>query len=210
MMEVRLYYHGHSCFTLEADGYRTVLDPYAPGMIPGLKALHLVADGLYCSHGHGDHNFKEAVGLYLALKEPPYTVTEFDTPHDDRDGALRGRNTVRIFDFGGLRIAHLGDLGCFPDEALAKALEGIDCMLIPVGGHYTIGVQTAYQIIHMAKPRVAIPMHYRTDTTGFDVLSHIDDFAKLWSNVTQAEGPLVLTKDTPQQILILQQMEEEQ
>ena len=90
-------------------------------------------------------------------------------------------NTVRIFDCDGIRIAHLGDLGCFPDETLEDALAGIDCMLIPVGGCYTIGTQTAYQIIRSLKPRVAIPMHYRTDKTGFDEISHIDDFMKLWN-----------------------------
>ena len=46
----------------------------------------------------------------------PWTVQEFQTPHDDCDGAKRGMNTVRIFHCGSTRVAHLGDLGCFPDE----------------------------------------------------------------------------------------------
>ena len=112
-------------------------------------------------------------------------------------------NTVRIFDCGGIRVAHLGDLGCFPDEELENALYGIDCMLIPVGGYYTIGTQTAYQIIRSLKPKVAIPMHYRTDRQGFDEISHIDDFAKLWNDVSTCEGTFTLTKDTARQILIM-------
>ena len=55
-------------------------------------------------------------------------------------------------------------------------------MLIPVGGYYTIGCQTAYQIIRSCHPKVAIPMHYRTDKTGFDEISHIDDFRKLFGS----------------------------
>ena len=203
MKQVNITTLGHACFLLECDGYRTVIDPYAWGMVPGQPDLHVVADAVYCSHQHDDHNFLEAVALFAAEKPAPYTVTEYTIPHDDKCGALRGMNTVRIFDFGGLRVAHLGDIGCFPDEELENALYGIDCMLIPVGGYYTIGTQTAYQIIRAAGPKVAIPMHYRTDDTGFDVLYHIDDFAKLWNEVRYADDTFTLTPDTEKQILIL-------
>lgn len=201
-MEVKISYHGHACFTLEHQGVRAVIDPYAWGMVPGAANLHLQAEAVYCSHDHGDHNFTKAVTLCDA-PPLPWAVAEFTTPHDDCGGAKRGMNTVRIFDFGGLRVAHLGDIGCFPDEELADALEGIDCMLIPVGGYYTIGCQTAYQIIRAAKPTVAIPMHYRTDKTGFDEISHIDDFCKLWNEVRVQGSPFVLTKDAEKQILLL-------
>ena len=201
-MEVKLTYHAHACFTLEFRGVRAVIDPYAAGMIPGAPVLHLESEAVYCSHSHADHNFIQAVQLQEAAPLP-WTVTELEIPHDDCSGAKRGMNTVRIFDCGGIRVAHLGDIGCFPDEALSDALEGIDCMLIPVGGYYTINCQTACQIIRAANPRVAIPMHYRTDNTGFDEISHIEDFAKLWSKVNTCEGTFVLTKDAENQILIL-------
>ena len=180
-MEVKLTYHGHACFTLEHQGARAVIDPYAWGMVPGAEDLHLQAEAVYCSHGHAEHNFTQAVEL-TGCPSLPWTVTEFTTPHDDCGGTKRGMNTVRIFNCGGIRVAHLGDIGCFPDEELEKALEGVDCMLIPVGGYYTIGCQTAYQIIRSCRPRVAIPMHYRTDKTGFDEISHIDDFRKLFGS----------------------------
>ena len=202
-MEVQITAFGHACFQMEADGYRTVIDPYAWGMVPGLPDLHLVADALYCSHEHDDHNFRQAVGLFTAEKPVPYTLAEFVTPHDDQGGKLRGMNTARIFDFGGLRVAHLGDIGCLPDEELAQALKGIDCMLIPVGGFYTINAQTAWQIIRAANPRVAIPMHYSTETTGFDNIAKIDDFVKLWDEVRYAEDSFTLTPDTEKQILII-------
>lgn len=201
-MEVKLTYHGHACFTLEYQGTRAVLDPYAWGMVPGQPDLHLQAEAVYCSHDHGDHNFTQAVEL-TGSPSLPWTVAEFVTPHDECNGAKRGMNTVRIFDCGGIRVAHLGDIGCFPDEALSAALEGVDCMLIPVGGYYTIGCQTAVQIIKAANPKVAIPMHYRTDQTGFDEISHIDDFCKLWNEVNTCDGVFTLTNDTEKQILIL-------
>ena len=201
-MEVKLTYHAHACFTLEYQGTRAVIDPYAPGMIPGAPDLYLRSEAVYCSHSHADHNYPQAVELTDATSLP-WTVAEFETPHDDCGGAKRGMNTVRIFDCGGIRIAHLGDLGCFPDEALSNALEGVDCMLIPVGGYYTINSQTAAQIIKTVKPKIAIPMHYRTDKTGFDEISHIDDFCKLYPFVKTCEGTFELEEDTGRQILIM-------
>ena len=201
-MEIKLTYHGHACFTLEYQGVRAVIDPYAWGMVPGQPELHLTANAVYCSHGHADHNFVQAVEV-TETPSLPWTLQEFETSHDDCNGAKRGMNTVRIFRCGGIRVAHLGDLGCFPDEDLARALEGVDALLIPVGGCYTINSQTAYQIIRQVNPTVAIPMHYRTDTTGFDEISHIDDFCKLWNHVNTCDGTFVLTKGVEKQILIL-------
>ena len=201
-MNVKLTYHGHACFTLEYEGARAVIDPYAWGSVPGQPDLHLRANAVYCSHDHFDHNFTQAVELQDTTPLP-WTVEEFETPHDDCGGAKRGMNTVRIFCCGKTRVAHLGDLGCFPDEALAEALKGVDCMLIPVGGYYTINSQTAYQIIRELKPGVAIPMHYRTDKTGYDEISHIDDFCKLFPFVKTCEGTFELEEDTGRQILIM-------
>lgn len=202
-MEVKITTCGHACFLLEANDYRTVLDPYAPGMIPGHPELHLEAEAVYCSHGHGDHSYTDAVKLTKSGREAPYTLREYVTAHDDQDGSLRGMNTVRIFDFAGLRVAHLGDIGCFPDGELMEALKGIDCLLIPIGGFYTIGTQTAWQIIRQVNPRVAIPMHYRTDNMGLKNIGHIDDFIKLYPQVSFADNQFILTTETEKQILVL-------
>ncbi len=201
-MQINITYHGHACFTLAYGGTKAVIDPYAPGYIPGLKDLSLEANAVYCSHSHGDHNYTKAVTLTPA-DSLPWTVKEFDTPHDEVGGAKRGRNTVRIFDFGGIRVAHLGDIGAFPNEGLLEELRGIDCLLIPVGGYYTINAQTAYQIIRTASPRVAIPMHYSTATTGFEEIAQLEDFIKLCGEVTILPCPFALDEHTEKQVCIL-------
>lgn len=202
-MEITIQTLGHACFMLESGGYRTVIDPYAPGMIPGCPELKLEAEAVFCSHGHGDHSYVDAVKLVESGREVPYTVSEYVTAHDDQGGTLRGMNTVRIFDFSGLRVAHLGDLGCFPDDKLMEQLKGVDCLLIPVGGFYTIGTQTAWQIIRQVTPRVAVPMHYRTDDMGLKNIGHIDDFVKLYPQVSFAENQFTLNSETEKQILVL-------
>ena len=203
MNQIDIAYCGHACFLLDVNGYRIVLDPYADGSIPGLPKLKLDAEAVYCSHGHHDHNYVEAVRLTGIDKTAPYTLEEIVTPHDDQNGKLRGMNTVRIFNFEGLRVAHLGDLGCYPSEELLKKLQFADCLLIPVGGFYTIDAATARDIVEAVQPRVTVPMHYRTDNTGFDRIAHINDFAQYYSQVNTCNNTVSLSKNTENQILVI-------
>lgn len=203
MEQVKITAYGHACFGLEYHGYRIVLDPYRHGMIPGLPELHLEGEAVYCSHTHDDHAFSEAVTINDREGLQPWTVEEFITPHDDQSGALRGWNVARVFHFGDLRIAHLGDIGCLPDANLLAGLQGVDCMLIPVGGTYTIDAEQAKAIADLAQPRVCIPMHYRTDSFGFDNIAHLDDFVKRCNAVNYADGSFLLSHETEKQILVL-------
>ena len=58
-------------------------------------------------------------------------------------------------------MAHLGDLGCGLTPEQAEALSGLDALLIPVGGFYTIDAGQAKAVVDQLKPRVVVPMHYR-------------------------------------------------
>ena len=107
---MKLIWNGHSCFTVETSEGTAVFDPYQDGSVPGYAPLTLTADQVLCSHGHGDHNAAEAVTL--TGKAPSYKVEELATFHDPEQGTLRGPNTIRILSAEGMRIAHLGDLGC--------------------------------------------------------------------------------------------------
>lgn len=203
MEQVKVAYLGHACFALESDGYRAVIDPYKDGMVDGLPALYVEANAVYGSHGHADHNWFDAVTIVGTDKAAPYALSEFETPHDDQGGKLRGMNLVRIFDFHGLRVAHLGDLGDFPEENVLAALKGVDCLLIPVGGTYTIDPEMAKKVVDAVNPRVCVPMHYRTDCTGFDVLAHLKDFIKYYPETRECDNSFLLTKETPKQILVI-------
>ena len=173
MEAVKIEYFGHACFRLSYAGQRIVLDPYADGKVPGCPPLRVEAEFVYCSHGHDDHNAVQNVRLTDG-GAPRFTLTELETDHDDAGGSLRGKNTVRIFDFDGIRVAHFGDLGRMLSETELEALQGLDCALLPVGGFFTIDAAAAAEIAKRLRPRLVIPMHYRTETSGFDVLADID------------------------------------
>ncbi|MCR4804736.1 MAG: MBL fold metallo-hydrolase, partial [Clostridia bacterium] len=55
-------YYGHSCFTLESQGFRIAVDPYRD-YVPGYDKLELEANEVCCSHSHDDHSWVQAVAL---------------------------------------------------------------------------------------------------------------------------------------------------
>lgn len=126
-------YLGHSCFKVESRGYVVVLDPYEEGSVPGYGPVREEADAVLCSHGHRDHG---AVGC-VTLRQgevSPFAVETIHTWHDDRQGVLRGPDTIHILDDGQCRVAHLGDLGCELTPEQKEKLKGLTALLIPVGG----------------------------------------------------------------------------
>jgi len=59
-------------------------------------------------------------------------------------------------------IYHAGDTGLFGDMALIGEVYQPDVALLPIGGHFTMGVREAVRAVQLLRPRVAVPMHYDT------------------------------------------------
>ena len=162
-------YHGHSEFLLEsADGYRLLTDPFDSHV--GYPIQPVRADACLVSHGHGDHSYTEKLtGQPVILNQPGETRLAIHTKvcsmsgwHDNANGAKRGSTLLTVIEMDGLRIGHLGDLGCMPDEKQTEFLKDLDLLLIPVGGYYTIDGETAANIVRLIQPHTVIPMHYTT------------------------------------------------
>ena len=196
-------WNGHACFTLETEQGTVVLDPYTPGSVPGLPELKLKADAVLCSHGHADHSYVQ--GVELSGKPCHIGIKTLDCYHDEARGAKRGQNRIHILSAEGMRVAHLGDLGHDLDLEQLEKLRGVDVLMIPVGGFYTIDAEQAHRIVEELRPRIVLPMHYRGEGFGYEVLAPVGDF------LTLAEGPverypgsvLEVTKDTPAQTAVL-------
>ena len=182
MNKLTITWHGHSCFTISCNGYDVVLDPYAPGSVPGLPELSLTADMVLCSHEHSDHGYTQAVRIRENGTENPFQITKIDTFHDDASGSMRGPNRIHILEAGGLKAVHLGDLGCGLTAMQADLLKKPDVLLIPVGGYYTIDAAQAAEIVERLSPRVTVPMHYRSDTFGYPVIGRLEEYTSRCSN----------------------------
>ena len=200
---MKITYYGHSCFTLESQGFRIVVDPYRD-YVPGYQKLDLEADAAYCSHGHDDHCWVQDVTMRESGAKDPFTVTEIAGFHDDVRGAKRGPNTMRVFEAEGLKVAHLGDIGCLPPEEDLEKLKGLDACLVPVGGFYTIDAKQAKALMDILQPRVIIPMHYRLGKFGFAEIGELKTFTDLYENVQFAGSQSIeLKKDYPNGVVVL-------
>ena len=206
MAKLKLTWHGHSCFTLEEDGYRIVLDPYENGAVPGYGPLKLEAEEVLCSHGHGDHNAVQCVKLSggASAKKNPFKITEIHSWHDDAQGSKRGANTIRIYDDGEYKVAHMGDIGCMPTAEQKALLKGIDVMLMPVGGFFTMEPADVFALVQELQPRMLVPMHYRGEGFGYDVIAPLDKYTSLCSDVIRLDkSELTLPEDLAQGTVVL-------
>lgn len=192
---MKITWYGHSCFKVESKDGSAVFDPYAPGKVPGLELPEITADAVFCSHGHGDHNYSE--GVKLTGNKPGFSVTQINCFHDGNKGAQRGENLITAVDAEGMRVVHLGDLGHPLSMEQIKELGTVDILFIPVGGYYTIDAQDAAMIVSVLSPRVTIPMHYRGEGFGYDVIDTVDAFVRLAGKVQQFDtNEIEITPDT--------------
>ena len=173
---MKIEYLGHACFKLNDS---LVIDPYKDGSVPGLPPLRTTANKVICSHEHADHSGRECVEIISG--ECDLDIREIPSWHDDKQGTLRGTNTIFVIRDrnSGEKLVHLGDLGHFPNEEQLAAISNADYLLIPVGGYYTIDAKVAAEICKACEAKCVVPMHYRTAESGYPELATVDEFLKL-------------------------------
>ena len=123
--------------------------------------------------------------------EPDVKITAVHGFHDDAEGAKRGQTLLFLIETEGLRIVHLGDLGCRLDEAQLESLKDPDVLMIPVGGFYTIDAQQARDTAAQLGARIILPMHYRTGYNSDWPIADQEDFLSLYDTAeicTEAEA----------------------
>ncbi|HZL18263.1 MAG TPA: MBL fold metallo-hydrolase [Polyangia bacterium] len=205
----RLTWFGQSCFLLEtAAGTRVLMDPFGKAAGYPLPA-GLRADLITISHEHPDHDNLAMVtgkvrvihGLtadkkgWVRIDERfrDVSIRSVGVYHDDHRGAQRGLDTVFIFEVGGLRIAHLGDLGHTLDDDQLEAIGSVDVLLVPVGGGTTVDAYQATRVVDQLHPRLmVVPMHYQTSVSKTKDLAPVDAFLERKVNVRRQAGPTVV------------------
>ena len=183
-MTTTVRWYGQSAFLVAADK-SVFVDPFGDvSAALGARGLRfdyppiagVEADLVLVTHEHRDHNGVEAIG-----GDPPVlrsTAGRLDSPvgeviavaseHDDQAGTTRGPNTIFCFGLDGLRFCHMGDFGQAELRAAQReAIGAVDVLFVPVGGEVTIGDTAAADVVRSVRPRVVVPMHYRTPAIGF-------------------------------------------
>ena len=185
-------YLGHSAFLIKGEK-SVVLDPFKS---IGYDMQKVTCDYCISSHNHFDHNAFDRVNCSkIAAQADGVTPIGFEginlsrikTYHDDKMGKLRGDNYVSVFSIDGVTFAHLGDLGEADNQQLIAALNGVDVLFIPVGGTYTIDALAAKNYCQRIKPKIIIPMHFKTEKSTVDI-APIEEFLKLFDDYKKVEN----------------------
>ena len=201
---MKLQYLGHACFRIISEmGTTVVCDPYDGNMV-GFDMARVRCDVVTVSHHHGDHDCMDGIlGNPAVLDEviscaaDDVAVESYATFHDDERGAKRGSNLVFSFLVDGLKVVHMGDVGCL-DEEIAKKIKGCDVLLLPVGGTFTVDAKGAKWYVDQAQPKIVVPMHYKTDEHSFTV-DGVEKFLAQFSSadITRSESDTLTLFDAP-------------
>jgi L-ascorbate metabolism protein UlaG (beta-lactamase superfamily) len=180
-MEITWY--GLSCFRLVERGLATVVtDPY-DHQIAGFERLNLKADIVTVSHDAPGHNFVNGVKgkTHVLISPGEYEIggvfiTAVRT-NDQKRASDEPRNTLYVFDYEHVTVAHLGDLRRIPTQTEIETLGEVNIALVPVGGGGGLNASKAAELISLLEPGIVIPMHFRTPDTSVS-LAPLEKFLK--------------------------------
>ena len=177
----------------------------------GLTPPRFESHAVLVSHDHENHNNADALsskdaegGVAFKITGPGeyefkgITVRGVSSFHDEKDGKSKGKNTIYVVEWEGMRLAHMGDYGeATLRSEIQEALGTPDILFIPVGGGDTIDAEAAAKLLNQVEPRIIIPMHYKIPGLK-DKLDGVDVFLKEMGEKVEAEEKLtVKKKDLP-------------
>jgi L-ascorbate metabolism protein UlaG (beta-lactamase superfamily) len=195
-MEITWY--GGGCFRLRGRGATVITDPFAPDA--GYRLPRMGANIVTISHNGPANNYARVV------RDDPYVVSgpgEYEVGgvfvigvacyHDDADGAEHGPNTAYLIELEDMTICHLGDLGHVPTQEQIEEFDGIDILMVPVGGKDTLTGPRAAEVVNLLEPKVVIPMRYRIADMDRELATVTRFLTEMEAKETQPEESLKIT-----------------
>ena len=178
---MQIQYYGHSCFKITTkpagrgqDDVVIFIDPFDKSV--GLRPPQGNANLVLVTHDHPDHNNVEALKGEPSVIDIPgeysvkgVNIMGISAYHDAKEGAERGQNTIFVLESEEMRICHLGDLGHDLTEKQLEVINGVDILMVPIGGKYTIDGEKACDVVRKIEPNMVIPMHYKINGSTVDV-----------------------------------------
>jgi L-ascorbate metabolism protein UlaG (beta-lactamase superfamily) len=195
---MKIKWYGHAAFLITSDqGTKIIIDPYEPGAFGGQLSYGKIKDQVdivLTTHDHADHNYtKDLPGTPQIVKgsgsktAKGISMKGISTYHDPSQGSERGANTIFTLKIDNIQLCHLGDLGhLLSDKELAE-IGPVDIILIPVGGFFTIDPKEATRVAEQIKPKILIPMHFKTAKCGFPI-APVEDFLKGKTNTKRPKA----------------------
>jgi len=177
-LEIKWY--GHAAFRLTPETGPTVItDPYTPEGV-GYAPIEETADLVLISSDDDDAHCRadlipgtpEVVNALKvaqgggAATAAGIEITAIEAAEWDHhpEHAVPGQNGMYRFTLDGIRCAHMGDVGNPLTDAQIAFFEDVDILFALAGGYLTIELPDLMAMIHRVRPKLVIPMHFRTLT----------------------------------------------
>ena len=200
---LKFNYYGHACFQIDDGKYKILFDPFLTGNPAAtIKAEEVQADYIFVTHAHSDHcgdgyeiltrtgatavgipevtdfggeNVK-AIGMNLGgTLKLPFGFARM-VPAFHSAGVGGGTPCGYVVSIGGKNIYFAGDTCLFSDMKLIGERDKIDWAILPIGDHFTMGIEDAAKAVEFLGAKNVIPVHYNT----WDVIKqNPEDFQKL-------------------------------
>lgn len=186
---LKFNYYGHACFQIDDGKYKVLFDPFLTGNPAAtIKADDVQADYVLITHAHGDHvgdayeilqrtgataigipevtdfggEDVKCIGMNLGgtLKLPFGFVRMVPAMHSSGIGG--GIACGYVVGIGNKIIYFAGDTCLFGDMKLIGERDKIDWAILPIGDHFTMGIEDAAKAVEFLGAKNVIPVHYNT------------------------------------------------
>lgn len=195
---MQITWFGHAAFKLtDSAGGSVITDPYTPEGV-GYAPITETADLVLISSDDDDAHCRADLipgtpavcnalnvaldhgGTQTAAGREIRAIAAAEWEHHPR--GVPGQNGMYRFEMDGMQIAHMGDVGNPLTPEQIAFFEGTDVLFALAGGYLTIELPDLMTMIRAARPKLVIPMHFRTltyrprNTMWIEsFLSHFDD-----------------------------------
>jgi hypothetical protein len=209
---VHIKWLGHASFLITGEGMRIITDPYKPS-ITNLEPVDDHAEVVVRSSNDDEaHCYIEHIPAGYTL----LTATDYVEPGkspQNVDGVdfhfmpsreslihkeIARENAFYRFSLEGITLAHLGDAGNALNDSQIEFLEDTDVLFALAGGPPTIELDELKQVIDHIRPRVVIPMHFRTPGPEFFMLPVEELLAYFPDDSVERPGTSELELDRPE------------
>ena len=177
---MKVTWYGHAAFGLDPNqGPRVITDPYTPegvGYAPITDSADLVLissddDSAHCRADliAGEPEVVNALTVAQnggAVTACGVEITAIEAAEWDHhpEHAVPGQNGMYRFTLDGIKFAHMGDVGNPLTDAQQAFFDDTDVLFALAGGYLTLELPDLMEMIHRTRPRLVIPMHFRTLT----------------------------------------------
>lgn len=198
-------WYGQSCFKIQTRSKRgsdeiiIFTDPFDKSI--GLRPPQGQANIVTISHQHIDHNNTDSLkGDFFTVDAPGeysiqgITIEGIESFHDNVEGQEVGRNTIFLIESEDIRICHLGDLGHKLSQKQLDRMNGVDILMIPVGGKKSLSPKLAEEVMGQIEPKMIIPMHYKINGMETDMIDEKAFCAEVGNCPKELMPKLVLKK----------------